>query len=90
MINYFVEYNGEHCFEIRHFYTPSYFKTMLELETAYKPMIDWIQKNIRGWVLIPMDNAAFSDYNEDPWVGYYLNMKHKEDAIMFKTRWVGV
>lgn len=76
-------------FEVRHLFAPSYFDTVDELVDAYKPMIDWLAENIKGsYRLTPMDNCAFSDTNEDPWVGYYVSFSKDEDAMHFKMRWL--
>jgi len=88
-ISYWVDsVTGEHCFEIRHLFEPSYFDTKAELRTAYQPLFDWLEVGAKGnWDLRPMDNAAFSDVNEDYWVGYYLTLEHAEDAATFKVKW---
>ena len=75
-------------FELRHYFEPSYFDTVDELEKVYQPMIKWLDQNIKGaYKLDPMDNAAFSDINEDPWIGYYISFGDEEDAMAFKLRW---
>lgn len=86
-INYFITHDNKHCFEIKHLFIPSYFDTIAELDTAYQSMIAWLEESIKEWDLSPIDNAAFSDLNEDPWIGYYLTLNTAEDAVMFKTRW---
>lgn len=87
-INYFITHKNKHCFEIKHYFLPSYFDTVAELDTAYQPMIAWLEESIDGWDLSPLDNAAFSDVNEDPWIGYHLTVDSAKAAVMFKTRWV--
>ena len=88
-INYFINRDGFHTFEIRHLFTPSYFDTVDELTEAYQPMIEWLNEHIKGPCrLSPLDNAAFSDVNEDPWVGYHVYFLIKEDAMAFKLRWI--
>lgn len=78
------------CFEVRHLFNNStYCDTVDELVETYKPMLDWLAENIKGgYKLSPMDNAAFSDCNEDPWVGYYVSFTNEEEAILFKLRWL--
>lgn len=62
----FNDKNGYFCFEVRHLFGPTYCDTINELNETYKLMIDWLNVNLIGsYELSPMDNAAFSDSNED-------------------------
>ena len=81
----------EDCFSIlvRHLFKPSYFDSVDELVEAYKPMIDWLEQNIKGsYDLRPIDNAAYSDVNEDPWIGYIVSFGEETDAMAFKLKWL--
>ena len=74
---------------IRHFFKPSYFNTAAELQDAYKPMIDWLDEHAAaGYKLYPMDNALYSDLNEDPYIGYVISFSREEDAVLFKMTWL--
>jgi hypothetical protein len=87
MYNYFVSDN-KYVFEVRHMFLPSYYDTVDELVDAYKPILDWLADNIKGYTLRPLDNAAFSDVNEDYWVGYYVIFYDETDAMAFRLQWL--
>lgn len=74
---------------VRHLFKPSYYNTLDELVEAYKPMLEWLKENIKGaYNLSPMDNALYSDVNEDPWVGYIIEFAEETDAMAFKLKWL--
>lgn len=78
-------------FEVKHYFGRhnSYFDTITELRSMHMPMFDWIDENCSGdYETTAMDNAAFSDYNEDPWIGYYFTFEEESDAMAFKLRWM--
>lgn len=76
-------------FEVKHLFRPSYFDTIEELRQAYNPVFDWLDENcLNKYETSAMDNAAFSDYNEDPWIGYYFCFVDETDAMAFKLRWL--
>lgn len=88
-ITHFKSYNDQDCFEIRHLFEPSYFDTIKELAIAYKEMLDWLAEHcVNQYDILAMDNAAFSDINEDPWIGYHLTVYNSEMAMAFKLRWM--
>lgn len=88
-ISQFKTYEGYDGFSIRHLFLPSYFGTTGELEDAYSEMFDWLRENCstKAYSILAMDNAAFSDVNEDPWIGYHLTIYEPETAMAFKLRW---
>lgn len=89
MIEMFKTYGGKYGFEAKHLIEPSYFDTKEELYIAYGTMLDWLEENFRGtYSARAMDNAAFSDINEDPWIGFYIEFDNEEDAMAFKLRWL--
>ena len=87
-ISHFITTRGYDCFSIRHLFKPSYFDTVEELNEAYQEMFDWLKENCTDqYEISPMDNAAFSDVNEDPWIGYYLTIFDPVMMMAFKLRW---
>lgn len=88
MVNYFVNYKGQHCVSVRHLFGATYVDTLDELVEIYQPMIEWLDENIKsGYKLSPIDNCAYSDVNEDPWIGYMIYFQEKTDAMAFKLQW---
>ena len=78
-----------YLFEIRHLFGATYCDTIQELKEVYKPVFNWLEENCpRQYTASAMDNAAFSDVNEDPYVGYYVRIHDKEKAMAFKLRWL--
>jgi len=78
-------------FEVKHLFgwEYSYFDTVDELRTVYNPVFEWLEENCPSkYEATAMDNAAFSDYNEDPWIGYYFSFVDETDAMAFKLRWL--
>lgn len=81
--------NNNDGFEIRHLIKPGYFNTVEELNIAHKELLDWLMENCANeYKILAMDNAAFSDINENPWVGYHLTIHNSELAMAFKLRWM--
>lgn len=67
----------------------SYFDTVAKLRAVHNPVFEWLEENCSNkYGATAMDNAAFSDYNEDPWVGYYFSFVDETDAMAFKLRWL--
>lgn len=80
---------GFYTFEIRHMFGSTYCDTIEELNEMHSEVINWVNATIvNEYKITPFDNAAFSDYNEDPWVGYYFAFEKEEDAVLFKTTWL--
>jgi len=88
-VSHYITSKGFDGFHVRHLFKPSWFKTEEELDEAYQELFDWLNENCDGeYEATSMDNAAFSDYNEDPWVGYYITIYDPELAMAFKLRWI--
>jgi hypothetical protein len=58
-------------------------------EDFYKPVLVWLKYNNIDCELKIFDNAAYSDYNEDPWRGYWITFKDEQQFLLFKLTWEG-
>ncbi len=87
-ISQFKTLDGYDGFTVHHLFQPSWFKTEAELVISYQEMFDWLEENCADqYRATSMDNAAYSDVNEDPWVGYHVIIKDPDLAMAFKLRW---
>ena len=77
----------KYTFCVRHYFGLCYVPTTQLLEDAYKPMISWLTENCQSYDTMPMDNAAYSDVNEDPWTGYHIHFDDESEAMAFKLKW---
>lgn len=66
-----------------------YADTKQECADFYEPVLSWLNDNNIDCELKIFDNAAYSDYNEDPWRGYWITFNNQQQFLLFKLTWEG-
>lgn len=63
-------------------------QTDAELESEWSDILYWFKDHDIKYKYQMIDNALYSDLDEDSWIGYNFTFSNPEDAIHFKLTWV--
>jgi hypothetical protein len=59
---------------------------LIEHRDNWKELFDWL-KDKKIAKIQPLDNAWYSDNDEDSYIGWMIIFDTKEDAVLFKLTW---
>jgi len=62
-------------------------QTETELEQEWSDIFSWLEEHNLKYDLQYLDNALYSDVDEDSLIGYIFSFTNKADAALFKLTW---